>query len=63
MKATLTRVAIAGALVIGVSAPLTAPAQAWACLDPVTKLACLVAGTSCRAFDTVTGRGEICQLG
>lgn len=57
------RLGAAAALVVAVSAPLSAPAQAWACLDPVTKAACFVVGTSCRAFDYATGRGEICQFG
>lgn len=57
------RLGVGAAFLVAASAPLTAPASAWACLDPVTKAVCFVVGTSCRAFDDVTGRGEICQFG
>ncbi|HEX8001462.1 MAG TPA: hypothetical protein VF519_02070 [Mycobacteriales bacterium] len=63
MKHRAVRLGLVSAIAVAVSAPMTAPASAWACLDPVTKVACLVVGTSCRVVDLATGRGEICQLG
>lgn len=57
------RLGVGAALVVAASAPLTAPAQAWACLDPVTKAVCFVVGTSCRAIDEYTSHGAACQLG
>lgn len=62
MKKRLVRLGLVGSLAVAVSAPMTAPAQAWACIGDVGEAMCLVVGTSCRAFDKVTGRGEICQL-
>lgn len=63
MKNRLVRLGLGASLVVVASAPMTTPAQAWSCVDPVVQVLCIVVGTSCRAFDTVTGRGEICQLG
>lgn len=63
MKNRLIRLGLAGSLAVVASAPMTAPANAWACLDDVTRALCFVVGTSCNAVDLVTGRGEICQLG
>ena len=59
----LARLGLVGSLAVAVSAPMTAPAQAWACLDDVTRVLCFVVGTSCRAYGEVTGSTEICQLG
>lgn len=63
MRARVLRAGLGVTLAAAVSAPLTAPADAWACLDPATQAVCFVVGTSCRAFDAVTSRGEICQFG
>ena len=63
MRTRIARLALVGGLAVAASAPLSAPAHAWACLDDVTRVLCFAVGTSCRAFDDVTGRGEICQLG
>lgn len=62
MKHRLVRLGLVGSLAVAVSAPMTAPAQAWACLDDVTRLLCFAVGTSCQVVDKATGRGEICQL-
>jgi hypothetical protein len=59
----LVRLGLVGSLAVAVSAPMTAPAQAWACLDDVTRALCFVVGTSCRTVGEVTGSTEWCSLG
>jgi len=59
----VVRLALVGALAAVASAPMTAPAQAWSCVDPVVRVACIVEGTACNVIDLATGRGELCQLG
>jgi hypothetical protein len=63
VKNRLIRLGLVGALAVVASAPMTAPAQAWSCVDPVFKLLCVVEGTACNVIDLATGRGELCQLG
>jgi hypothetical protein len=63
MKNRLIRLGLGASLALVATAPMTQPANAWACIDEVGRALCLVVGTSCRVVDLATGRGEICQLG
>ena len=63
MRGRAVRAALGAALAVVATAPMTAPADAWACLGTAGEVLCLVVGTSCRAVDSATGLGELCTFG
>ena len=62
MKTRLLRLGLGASLAVAATAPMTAPANAWACIGTAGEVLCFVVGTSCRAVDSVTGLGELCTF-
>lgn len=62
MKNRLIRLGLVGSLAVVVSAPMTAPANAWSCQDEFGRAMCLVANTTCGAVNLATG-SNFCQIG